>query len=58
MGKSTEPQKNALIRNRGDAYHIVAATLSQEMQTAISSQLPGLEQYAQSRAVTYYLRFT
>ena len=57
MGKSTEPQKNALIRNRGVAYHIVAA-VSQERQAAISSQLPGLEQYAQSRAVTYFLRFT
>lgn len=57
MGKSTEPTKNALIRIRGDAYHIVAA-VSQERQAAISSQLPGLEQYAQSRAVTYFLRFT
>lgn len=57
MGKSTEPQKNASIRNRGDAYHIVA-DVSQERQAAISSQLPGLEQYAQSRAVTYFLRFT
>ena len=33
MGKSTEPQKNALIRNRGDAYHIVAATVSQEQKS-------------------------
>lgn len=33
MGKSTEPQKNALIRNRGDAYHIVAAALSQEQKS-------------------------
>ncbi len=57
MGKSTEPTKNALIRIRGDTYHIVAA-VSQERQAAISSQLPGLEQYAQSRAVTYFLRFT
>lgn len=57
MGKSTEPTKNALIRIRGDAYHIVADA-SQESQAAISSQLPGLEQYAQSRAVTYFLRFT
>lgn len=57
MDKRTEPTKNALIRNSGDAYHIVAV-VSQERQAAISSQLPGLEQYAQSRAVTYFLRFT
>ncbi len=33
MGKSTEPQKNALIRNRGDAYHIVAVVVSQKQKS-------------------------
>ena len=43
-------------RIRGDTYHIVAATVSQEMQAAISSQLPGIEHYAQSRAVYIFFR--
>lgn len=44
--------KSTSKRIRGDTYHIVAA-VSQERQAAISSQLPGLEQYAQSRAVIF-----
>ena len=39
MGKSTEPQKNALIRIRGDAYHIVAVVSQEQKSTTQPSMV-------------------
>ena len=39
MGKSTESQKNALIRNSGDAYHIVADVSQEQKSTTQPSMV-------------------